>query len=1454
MIYTFYSYKGGVGRSMAMANVAELFYRRGLRVVVIDWDLEAPGLENYFYSSTEDLEQVRCQLGLIDMLQAYKRHYPRFPLPPGKQDREKFRSVLSEYFWPVTRWLYPIHAPQPVNGSRSAALWLLPSGWRSEDRFSVYAEAVQRFGWEEFYTAFEGEAFFEWLRTELLATGLADVVLIDSRTGVTEVGGVCTRQLADVVVSFCATNLQNLVGLSTIIKSFKRDEVVQARAGRPIEIVVVPTRLESSEIDSRHKFEEQFRSMLDNYTPQMFRDIGAAFWDMRIPYSSKYAYSETLAVNSTDMVDDLADAYRKVATYLAWLAPVDSYVREYLATDIHIAKQGIVQQHLATAVQGPVGSEPGSSAHDSASIFTQSGLTLATPPFMVDSLPEGHVDRSAELAELVNYLSDVSLNRSDPMIATIQGLPGCGKTMLAKAVCHDQIVRETFKDGILWATLGQEPDLIGRVHELIFALTREHPTFTSLDAATDQLINVLANRRILMVIDDVWNEADLKPFIQKAPYCARLVTTRDSVVVPSAAKRVTLGKMQVTEALRLLWFDLAADLPHTLRDAALSVVSSVGGLPLPLKLANGILRDHVHNQGYSLSDALDYAVKAFVKPHQTTRTDAPVKLHEALDKALAVSLSLLSDTEANRYHELVIFPDDTNVPLVTLQRLWAATGGLNRVQTRQLCAQLHRLALLQTFDPGAEYIRLHETIRSTLKAKLAERLPGFHRVFLDAYGIKRWAELPPEEPYLWDYLGYHLNQAGRKDELGATVKDLRYLTIKTHLRSTLAVESDLLAAKQEAANDVELRTLRQHFVNAAHLLNQCATVQAVAGTLHSRIAHIALLEHISRLSETYLPRPYITSLHSLPDLPDPALIRTLTGHAGIIEGCAMSADGSIIVSASSDNMLKVWDAHTGVERMTLSGHTSAVNECDISADGSIIVSASEDGTLKIWDTKTGQARLTLTGHTDPLEDCAISADGTVIVSASRDHTLKVWDTYTGVERHTLVGHTSAVKGCALSADGSKVVSASLDRTLRVWDTRSGAELLTLRGHTAGVRSCAISADGTVIVSASRDNTLKVWNGQSGREELSLRSHESAVSGCAISADGAVIVSASRDNKLKTWARKTGELRLTLSGHTDWVNGCAISADGALIASASRDTSLKIWDTRIARDFRTSRGHTAEVKGCAVSPNGMLVVSASNDSTLKLWDTATGDERLTLAGHRGGVNSCAWSTDGQFIVSASRDHTLNIWNAHTGDIHSTLRGHTNEVCSCAISRDNTLIVSTSLDNTLKVWEAQTGVLYRTLAGHTAAVLSCAVSPDGQLIVSASDDRTLKVWAVESGRELFTLSGHTDWVAGCAISADGARIVSASEDWTLKVWSTQTGNLRMTLAGHTAGVSSCAISPDGTLIASTSVDKTLKVWDAITGACLTTLHVDGRLINSSWFPDGKHIVAVGARGVYFLRFEQ
>src|SRR3989442_355444 len=222
MIFTFYSYKGGVGRSMALANVGRWLQLQGLKVVMIDWDLEAPGLESFFFDGSER-EALRGKLGLLDVLVAYKEISPNLPRPlataPAAGDRpapaasrtEQMVAILNEALPPFSHVFAPLRKGDS-RGTGGGTLSLVPAGRRDASHFDGYAEMVQRFDWAEFYAEYEGEAFFEWMRRQLRRPEVADVVLIDSRTGVAEMSGVCTRQLADPVVIFCAPNDQNLDG------------------------------------------------------------------------------------------------------------------------------------------------------------------------------------------------------------------------------------------------------------------------------------------------------------------------------------------------------------------------------------------------------------------------------------------------------------------------------------------------------------------------------------------------------------------------------------------------------------------------------------------------------------------------------------------------------------------------------------------------------------------------------------------------------------------------------------------------------------------------------------------------------------------------------------------------------------------------------------------------------------------------------------------------------------------------------------------------------------------------------------------------------------------------------------------------------------------------------------------------------------------------------------------
>jgi hypothetical protein len=139
-------------------------------------------------------------------------------------------------------------------------------------------------------------------------------------------------------------------------------------------------------------------------------------------------------------------------------------------------------------------------------------------------LPQDFVPRPREFCQLRHLLLGSKDQEPIAITTALRGAGGLGKTTLAAALCHDQGVREAFRDGILWATLGQTPEILRELTKLYATLTGNRPAFVDVDDAAGQFAGVLEHRTCLIVVDDVWEPAHLRPFLRGGSYCARLLT------------------------------------------------------------------------------------------------------------------------------------------------------------------------------------------------------------------------------------------------------------------------------------------------------------------------------------------------------------------------------------------------------------------------------------------------------------------------------------------------------------------------------------------------------------------------------------------------------------------------------------------------------------------------------------------------------------------------------------------------------------------------------------------------------------------------------------------------------------------------------------------------------------------------------------------------------------------
>jgi MinD-like ATPase involved in chromosome partitioning or flagellar assembly len=263
-VITFYSYKGGVGRSFTLANVAVLLARWGYRVLAVDWDLEAPGLHHYFKPVMPDQPEG----GVIDLAHDFLA---------GAENPHPHAVRLN------------------VEGNTLA---LLAAG-RDDDS---YTDRMQRIDWEDLYQRGFG-AFLERCRAEW--TEDYDFVLIDSRTGISDIAGICTAQLPDRLAVLFTANEQNLKDVVNVVR---RADAARDRMpyDRPRHLVLpILSRLDES---VEYKRAERWRRKCAEVVGPLFRNwlVKSVSEDLMLrhltlPYIPFWSFGEQLSVLQEDI-------------------------------------------------------------------------------------------------------------------------------------------------------------------------------------------------------------------------------------------------------------------------------------------------------------------------------------------------------------------------------------------------------------------------------------------------------------------------------------------------------------------------------------------------------------------------------------------------------------------------------------------------------------------------------------------------------------------------------------------------------------------------------------------------------------------------------------------------------------------------------------------------------------------------------------------------------------------------------------------------------------------------------------------------------------------------------------------------------------------------------------------------------------------------------------------------
>jgi len=296
---------------------------------------------------------------------------------------------------------------------------------------------------------------------------------------------------------------------------------------------------------------------------------------------------------------------------------------------------------------------------------------LESPQFFPDNIPNEPKLFGRE--DQLEVIKERLLDKSGPNRFALRGIPGVGKTVLALKLIYDAEVQDYFKDGILWAGLGQDGDVLAQLGNWAKKLGIASDALaglTTIENRAWEIRSIIGERRMLLVADDIWAANDAFGLEVGGSRCVHIITTRKRDLAFDYANEdgtIIVSELDIEDGLKVLMNEVPEEIKTDL-NITKKIVKEVGGLPLALQVMNRFLRkEGSHNQSGRIEYAFEQLQSAnerlklellwtLIDQHPSLPSGTPLSLLAAIE----VSDKVLKEDESKALRSLAVFPAKPN--------------------------------------------------------------------------------------------------------------------------------------------------------------------------------------------------------------------------------------------------------------------------------------------------------------------------------------------------------------------------------------------------------------------------------------------------------------------------------------------------------------------------------------------------------------------------------------------------------------------------------------------------------------------------------------------------------------------------------------------------------------------------------------------------------------------------
>lgn len=1056
--------------------------------------------------------------------------------------------------------------------------------------------------------------------------------------------------------------------------------------------------------------------------------------------------------------------------------------------------------------------------------------------FNVPPLPPCYIERKEHLEQLRQLLfssESSTIGLTGTATIGIHGRGGLGKSVVAAALLRDEAVRQKYRDGVVWLTFGQTPNLATLQTQLAKVFGSEQLSFETSEDFTDHLASLWRDRHLLIVLDDVWDTNHVKRFLVTAPSVRFLVTTRDGRILTRLnAEEYGLDVLDEAVSLKLLSDWTGESVQHLESSVHVhSVMRQSGRLPLAIAVCGAMRRDGL--TWADIAEALAENALDFLEE------DVHYNYRSVL-KCLAVGVDFLAKetpADAQRYQELAVFPKDTSIPEEAIQRLWSFSAGLSRLHARKLLTTLNRKNLLTIHEREMGLvIEFHDLQHDYLRflADQNDSTVQYESLLVDSYLSPQTGHALEDDGYYYQFILNHLRKLDRIETCHEMLLSTDWLSAKLKACGLQNLLEELISFQ----DDVNFRMLARCLRLSAHVISEDPSqlYGQLIGRLSPRMGKlIAPPTGADETSNICVP---ITHALTTPG----NLLQTLRGADVPVTAVVAIPQSNYIVSGHYDGAVILWDIQSGSQVRTFKQTRRPIRKLRYSMETRLLVIAAEDDVLQAVDIENDQRGWSARPHSLSVLDFELASEEKIGISCSRDGTIACWDVGTGeiLDIHAATGTLTREIATGKSDSEVKWSGATGGRDLShirririVPGTESSPELIAglrigsylllwsiepfvLRNEVSmeqSLRCNALAVDQLRrrIVTGGSSGEVRVWDADFLGHVNTLGKHHSSVQVAEVSPDGRYAVTGASDCKIMLWDLEKLTFVAEYQGHGSTIRDLALLSDGRRVASASDDGTVKIWDMTIAPGVTVrSASHNGPVSTVLISADNRACLSAGRDGAILEYDLASGTSLRTVLKGDAPIVDMALDSDEATLFLIREDRRFEAWTIGNKENELLFEVRlSSPLHSLSLSPDGTTIVVLDLSANLYVFDTTTGQQVGLYFSPTR--IRPKFTPDGKHLVTVDQHGSVGILDLSDNRE-HLVGGHADTIQDFEISTDGSLLISVGADTLLKAWDLTTCSQRgNSMRGHDRIVNCCVLSQDSSFAVTGGNDGVLVKWN-------------------------------------------